>query len=210
MCKIILIGGGGHCLSCIETIEDIGKYTIEGILDLPENLNKKILGYQIVGTDDDIELYHRKGYQFCISLGQMSSGETIKKKIFLHLKTRNVKLPIIISPSATISRHSKIGDGTIIMSGARVNAGAEIGENCIINSNSLIEHGTFVGSHTHISTGVILNGDCSISDNCFIGSGSVLRNGITIAENSTIGMGSVVTKNINVSGLYYGNPLIKV
>ena len=38
---IILIGGGGHCKSCIDVIEQEGKYRIVGILDLPEMLGKE-------------------------------------------------------------------------------------------------------------------------------------------------------------------------
>ena len=34
--EIILIGGGGHCKSCIDVIEQEGKYQIAGIVDLPE------------------------------------------------------------------------------------------------------------------------------------------------------------------------------
>jgi len=36
MKPIILIGGGGHCLSCIDVIEQTGLYQIIGILDLPD------------------------------------------------------------------------------------------------------------------------------------------------------------------------------
>ena len=32
--EIILIGGGGHCKSCIDVIEAEGKYTIAGIPDM--------------------------------------------------------------------------------------------------------------------------------------------------------------------------------
>ena len=36
MKKIILIGGGGHCKSCIDVIEQEGKYRIAGIVDMAE------------------------------------------------------------------------------------------------------------------------------------------------------------------------------
>ena len=52
--KIILIGGGGHCKSCIDVIVQEGKYRIAGIVDLPEKLHQKILGYEIISTDDDM------------------------------------------------------------------------------------------------------------------------------------------------------------
>jgi len=46
--KIILIGGGGHCKSCIDVVEQQGKYQIAGIVDLPEKLHQKLLGYEVI------------------------------------------------------------------------------------------------------------------------------------------------------------------
>jgi hypothetical protein len=53
--KIILIGGGGHCISCIDVIESTSKFEISGILDLRQNIGKSVLGIPIINTDDDLE-----------------------------------------------------------------------------------------------------------------------------------------------------------
>ena len=51
MKKIILIGAGGHCKSCIDVIEE-EKFEIIGIID---NLRKKsISGYPVIGKDKDL------------------------------------------------------------------------------------------------------------------------------------------------------------
>jgi FlaA1/EpsC-like NDP-sugar epimerase len=52
--KIILIGGGGHCKSCIDVIEQEGKYTIAGVVDVKEKAGQTIMGYPFIGTDDDL------------------------------------------------------------------------------------------------------------------------------------------------------------
>ncbi len=54
---IILIGGGGHCKSCIDVIESEGKFQIKGIIDLPSELGNKVLGYPVIGNDDDIDSF---------------------------------------------------------------------------------------------------------------------------------------------------------
>ena len=41
MNKIVLIGGGGHCKSVIDVIEQENKFEIAGIIDKPELLNSK-------------------------------------------------------------------------------------------------------------------------------------------------------------------------
>lgn len=208
--NIILIGGGGHCISCINVIEETGLYEIKGILDLPHKVGKTILGYPIIGTDEDLILFNDGNTVFCISIGQISAGEGLRRKIFDKGKSIGIEFPVIISPNACVSKHAKIDEGSVVLSGVIVNAQAEIGQNCIINSGAVIEHGARIGSNCHISTSVTINGDCQIGNNCFIASGAVLRNGLTVSDNTLIGMASVVTRDIPMSGTYMGNPLRKI
>jgi hypothetical protein len=45
--KIILVGGGGHCHSCIDVIEQEGKFEIAGIVDAIKG-GEKVLGYPVL------------------------------------------------------------------------------------------------------------------------------------------------------------------
>ena len=51
---IILIGGGGHCISCIDVVEKTDQYEILGILDVKAKVGTKIGKYEVIGTDDEI------------------------------------------------------------------------------------------------------------------------------------------------------------
>lgn len=207
--EIILVGGGGHCKSCIDVIELEDRYRIRGIIDLPKEIGKDILGYKVLGNDSDIPMLARKGFHFLITIGHMGNPKR-RKELFNLIKTNGGFLPNIISPKAYISKYSKIGDGTIIMHNTIVNADAKIGKNCIINNKSLIEHDVYIGDNCHISTGVSINGNCMIYDNCFIGGGTTIKNGLGIEKGSIIGLGSVVIKTIYEKGVYYGNPAKKI
>ena len=55
MKEIILIGGGGHCRSVIDVIEQEGQYKIVGIIDKAELFGTDVLGYPVFGSDLDIE-----------------------------------------------------------------------------------------------------------------------------------------------------------
>ena len=195
MKNLILIGGGGHCKSCIDVIEQEGNYRIAGIVDLPEKLHQKILGYEIIATDDDLPRLVNEYENFLITLGQIKSPEK-RIRIFQTLKESGAKLPVIISPIAYVSKHAKIGAGTIIMHHALINAGAKIGSNCIINSKALIEHDATIGDHCHIATGAIINGGVKVGSGIFLGSNAVCKEYIEIGENAVIGCGAKITKNI--------------
>ena len=202
---MILIGGGGHCKSCIDVIEQQGKYRIAGIVDLSERLHQKILGYEIIATDDDLPRLINEYENFLITLGQIKSPEK-RISIFQTLKESGAKLPVIISPLAYISRHAKIEEGTIVMHYALVNARAKIGENCIINTRALIEHDVFIADHCHIATGATLSGGVTVGGNVLVGAGATVIEYKTIADNVIIGAGSVVVQDIPESGTYFGNP----
>ncbi|QWE06936.1 NeuD/PglB/VioB family sugar acetyltransferase [Polynucleobacter sp. JS-JIR-5-A7] len=194
--NIILIGSGGHAISCIDVIESGQLYEIAGLVGMPEELNTWVSGYPILGTDDKLFELAKSFRCAHISIGQIKNPD-IKINCFNYALGMGFELPPIISPLAYVSPNASVGSGTIVMHGAIVNAGATIGHNCIINSNSLIEHGVSIGNHCHISTATVLNGDVSVDDEVFIGSGTLVKQGLKIGKRSVIGIGSIVTKNIN-------------
>ena len=206
---LILIGGGGHCRSCIDVIRLEDRYAIEGILDAKEPPGQQVENYKVLGNDDLIEELIKKDYHFLITIGQIKSSG-LRMKLFERLQKQNAKLATVISPKAYISPNATIGVGTIVLHGTLINAGAVVGQNCIINSLSLIEHDALVGNHTHISTGALVNGGCTVGDHTFIGSGSVIANTIKVGNNVVIGAGSFVLNDITEPGVYAGSPAKKI
>ncbi len=177
--KILLIGGGGHCHSVIDIIEQEGKYTIAGIVDKKELIGTKVLDYKIIACDDDLEELF-KTYQYAIiTVGQIKSN-SLRVKLFDLVKSIGYTLPIIISPFAYVSKYATIEQGTVIHHQALVNANAKIGKNCIINSKALIEHDVTIEDNCHISTGAIINGGTIIKENTFFGSNAVTKEYIKI------------------------------
>ena len=192
MQNLILIGGGGHCESCIDVIEKENKYKIIGILDVKEKIGQNVFGYDIIGCDDDIEKYINNGVSFLITVGQIKSANT-RIKLFEKIKSKGGQLATIISPRAYVSKYTSIGEGTIIMHDAFVNANAKIANNCIINTKAIIEHDVTVESHCHISTGAIVNGGCIISQGAFIGSNATIVQGLKVESNAFIKASSIYT-----------------
>jgi sugar O-acyltransferase (sialic acid O-acetyltransferase NeuD family) len=207
--NIILIGGGGHCKVVIDVIETQNKYTILGVVDLPEKLGQSILNYKYIGTDPDIPKLAEQCPNFVITAGQIQSP-ALRMMLFNAVIEAGGRLPIIISPTAHVSRYAQIGISTVIMHQSIVNTDARIGDNSIINNKVLIEHDAQVGNHTHISTGAIINGAVKIGNRCFIGSRSVTVHGVSVADDVIIGAGAVVTKNIAEAGVYVGSPARRI
>ena len=203
MKQLILIGGGGHCKSVIEAAESTG-YQILGVLDLPEELGKRILSTSVIGTDEDIPTYVDIA-DFVITMGSIKDPSN-RIKLFNKVKEAGGELATIIASTAYVSKYATIGKGTVVLHQAFVNAGAKIGNNVILNTATNIEHDAVIGDHCHISTGTMVNGGCRIGERCFIGSQSVLANCISIGDDIIVGAGSFVGKSIAEKGIYMGNP----
>lgn len=181
--SLVFLGGGGHCKSVIDVAESVG-YTILGILDKAELVGTKVLGYEVIGTDDDIPQYVEKA-EFVITVGQIKSS-AIRHKLVSLVNLAGGKLATIIANDACVSKYAVIGEGSVVMHKAVVNAGAKIGRNCIINTMANVEHDCEIGDFCHISTGAMVNGDCKIGDETFIGSGAIIVNGLIVEANSFI------------------------
>ncbi|MCL5062031.1 MAG: acetyltransferase [Nitrospirae bacterium] len=193
---IVLIGGGGHCKSCIDVIETQDRYKIAGIVDVKEKLHQKVLDYEIFGCDDDLPKLVKEYKYFFITIGQIKVPDKRIEK-FECLKGIGANFPVIISPFSHVSRHATIGEGTIIMHNAVVNAGAVIGKNCIINTGAIIEHDAVIGDNCHISTGAIINGGTVVGEKTFFGSNSMAKEYIEVGRNSIIGGGVSVMESLN-------------
>ncbi len=191
--RILLIGAGGHARSCIDVIEQEGKYAIAGLIGKKNELGATVFGYDIVGEDCDMAQLRGKFSYALVCIGQIRDS-TPRINAFNKLIEHEYILPSIVSPLAYISPHATIGRGTIVMHGAIVNSGSIIGDNCILNSRCLIEHDSEVKEHCHISTGVILNGSTLVGEGSFVGSGAVTENGAQIEEGAVIPAASFVPR----------------
>ncbi|MDD3744805.1 MAG: acetyltransferase [Lentimicrobiaceae bacterium] len=207
--KIILLGGGGHCRSVIETIEQSNDLEIAGILDPDMAVGETICGYPVMGNDPMIPGLHQLGYGFLITIGQIKNPAP-RIALFNLLDDLNALIVTVIDKKSVVSKRSEIGKGTVILRNAFVNSNVVIGNNNIINTGAIVEHDSVTGNHVHVSTGAVINGNCSIGDRCFIGTGSIILNNISITNDVLIGAGAVVLKSINTPGVYHGNPARKL
>jgi sugar O-acyltransferase (sialic acid O-acetyltransferase NeuD family) len=194
--SLILIGAGGHTHSCIDVIEQQGYFQIAGLIDLSDQRHEQHLGYDVIGDDSDLPALARVHQYALIAVGQIKTADQ-RMLLYQQAVDLGFKLPIIIAPTANVSRHATLGAGTIIMHGAIVNAGASVGNNCIINSRALIEHDSSVLDHCHISTGAILNGNVTVGAGSFIGSNAVIKEGVKIGKGCLVGIGLTVRHNLN-------------
>lgn len=208
--KILLIGGGGHCRSVLDSLLQKNEYSEIGIIDKKESIGKHILGVPIIGCDDNLYELYQKGYKFAFVTVGSVGDPSIRIKLFNTIEKIGFEISNIIDSKAIVSNHVKIESGIFVGKNAVINAGTSIKKGVIINSGSVIEHDCVINQFSHIAPGTVLCGEVQVGANTHIGAGSVIKQQVKIGSNTVIGMGSVVLKDIGEHVLAYGNPCKEV
>ena len=188
---LLLIGCGGHARALIDVVESSGRWHVLGLVGLPEQVGEELLGYPVLGCDQDLPALRQQCVHALLAVGQIGLSAQ-RHRLAAQLGRLDFVLPVVISGHAHVSRHAQLGIGTSVGHGVIVNAGARVGDCCILNSNVLIEHDAVIGDYCHVSTGVLVNGGAIIGERSFIGSGAVLREGLNLPPQTVISAGKRV------------------
>ena len=195
--SVLIFGGGGHAKVCIDIIKQTKTHTMIGVVDDNIPLHTPVLDVPVIGNLLTIDQLITKGLKNVILGigGVLSKG--IRKKIFLSLKDKDLYVPNIIHPSASVEPSVTLGEGNQIMQGAIIGSNVKIGNNCIINSGSIISHDTVIGDNVHIAPGAIIAGGVTIKEDSIIGMGATIFLGLTIGKNVVIQNGTNVFTDIS-------------
>ena len=71
MRPLLLIGCGGHARSLIELIESSAEWQIHGLVGLPEQVGSRVLGYPVIGCDDDLPALRDECSAGVLAIGQL-------------------------------------------------------------------------------------------------------------------------------------------
>jgi sugar O-acyltransferase (sialic acid O-acetyltransferase NeuD family) len=191
MKSLLLIGCGGHARSLIDVIEAGGQWRIHGLVGLPDQVGSSVLGFPVIGSDAALPELRQHCEAAVVAIGHLADPVP-RQRLAALLEQLDFDSPVLISPHAVVSRHARLGPGTVVGHGAIVNAAAVVGAHCILNSGSLIEHDAQLGDHCHVSTGALVNGGVHLGSGSFVGSGAMLREGLQLPAGTVISAGKRV------------------
>ena len=202
--RLLLIGGGGHCRSVIDSIQE-QDYEKIGIIEKTMESNT-ITHFPVIGTDDMLpELYGEGWTDAFITVAGIGNAD-LRRKLWRQVHEIGFHVPVIIDGTAVVSPSAALGTGCFVGKRAVVNAGVRLGMCSIINSGAIIEHDCYIGSFVHVSPGAILCGGVCIGEDVHIGAGAVIRECRVVGSHALIGLGSTVVKDIPENAVAFGNP----
>ncbi|EOX3943184.1 acetyltransferase [Vibrio alginolyticus] len=122
------------------------------------------------------------------------------------LSTAGAKFSVLEHPRATISRHSQLDKGTVVMAGAVINPFVKVGKACIINTAATIDHDCSLADGVHVSPGCNIAGGVTIGEGSWLGIGSQVKQLISIGTGVMVGAGATVLNHVPDLQTVVGTP----
>lgn len=190
---MIIFGASGHAKVIIDILQN-NATQIEKIIDDNPKV-EEIFGIKVEKNTNSYSL----DKDAIIGIGNNETRKKIAEKYHFQYQ-------IAIHPKAVISKHSHIGEGSVVMANAVINPSAEIGKHCIINTGAVVEHDCQIADFVHISPNASLAGNVQVAEGAHIGIGASVIQGVKIGKWATIGAGSVVIRDVPDFAVVVGNP----
>lgn len=204
-----IIGCGGHARSVADVI--LSNENRAHIIFFDDNafLDEKILGFPVIKLSENESLLKNAKALF------LGVGDNIKRKEAVErLKENGISLrslKTLVSDKAELCIGSEISDcGAFIAKETHLGPLSRVGDFTIVNTGAIVEHECKVGSYSHISVNSTICGRCIIGNNVFIGAGAVIKDYVKVCDDVTIGAGAVVARDIQLPGTYVGIPARKM
>lgn len=214
MNDIVVYGVGGtsrDLLECLEAInEDRRQWNILGFVDDNAALaGTSVFDYPVLGS---AAVLAQPIYRHC----RIAIGVANDKSLFVRRKIREAldllpdmnaeRLPVIIHPSAAVSRRSRIGAGSVMFSGSFCSGNCSVGMHTLVLQGSVISHDSRLGDYVTLCADVAMGGGVQIEDGAFVGLGAVVYPNVRIGQASRIGLGSVVLRDVADGDTVSGSP----
>lgn len=161
MKSLLIIGAGGHGQVVKEIAQDLGYERIDFIDDYNS---------QAIGKIKDLENFKEYRNAF-VGIG----NDKLRNKLIDLLERLGYQVPVLIHPTAYISRSASIEAGTVVEPQAIVNANTKIKKGSIVSVGAIIDHDVTLGKCVHINAGAIVEAGGKAKDFEKIGAGNVRR-----------------------------------
>lgn len=157
--NLLIIGAGGHGKVVAEIAADCGYRKIDFLDDNSSDA---------IGKISDLEKFIGQYECAFVGIGNRFRGELIEK-----LEGLGYQVPVLIHPTAYISRTAKIEKGTVVEPKAIVNVNTTIRTGCIISVGVIVDHDVIIEKCCHINAGAIVKAGATVEEYTQLEAGKV-------------------------------------
>ena len=197
---LAVLGGGGHGRVVADCAEACGFAQID-LFD--DGVSLSASGpFRIVGTSTDL-MARFSAYDGVIVAIGTNAVRLEQQRVLERLGAR---MAVLVHPQASVSRHARLGAGTVVFAGGVVSVGSELGQAVIVNTGATVDHDCRLADGVHVAPGAHLAGGVQAGEGTWIGVGAAVREYVTIGNRVFVGAGAVVVTSIADDLTVVGNP----
>jgi len=199
MKDVVMIGGGGHAMSCLDAADPRHLRFVGYVAPAPDER----LPLPHLGPDDALEDLTRSGAtSVFVALGDNGLRRTLSERV----QTLGLELATIVAETARISPHAVVRPGAAVLHGAIVGPRSEVGTGAVINTAASIDHDCVVEEFAHIAPGTHLAGGVRIGAGAFAGVGVSVIPDVRVGPWAVVGAGAVVITDVPPRQTVVGAP----
>ena len=160
--SLLIIGAGGHGKVVKEIAEALG-YTNIAFLD--DN------SAEAIGKISDSKAFVNQFQEVIVGIG----NNRLRGELLARLDQEGFTIPVLIHPTAYVSKSAVIGKGTVVEPMAIVNANSQIGIGCIISVGSIVDHDAILEDCVHVNAGAICKAGSFVAKETKLEAGQVVK-----------------------------------
>jgi UDP-perosamine 4-acetyltransferase len=199
MRDVIMVGGGGHAMSCLDAADSRALRFIGYVGPQPDER----LPLRYLGGDDALpELCRRGGAQAFVAVGDNARRRSLSQQ----LQELDIELATLVADTARVSPHASVAPGAAVLHGVLIGPRSTIGTGAVVNTAASVDHDCTIEEFAHIAPGTHLAGGVRIGAGVFAGVGVSVIPDVEVGPWAVVGAGAVVIGNIHPREIVVGAP----
>ena len=160
--NLLIIGAGGHGKVVKEIAEALG---YNNIAFLDDN------SPEAIGKTSDSKAFLDDYQEAFVGIG----NNKFRGELLARLEQEGFTIPVLIHPTAYISKTATIEKGTVVEPKAIVNANSKVGIGCIISVGSIVDHDAVLEDCVHVNAGAICKAGSFVAKETKLEAGQVVK-----------------------------------
>lgn len=192
MTSLLIVGAGGHGKVVADSAAEIGRWKKLAFLDDRYPSLQRVGIWPVAGALENAPEIRHYYPDAVVAIG---SGRR-RLEVLEMLIEIGYRTPVIVHPTAFVSRFAELGGGTVVLPNAVIHTGAKLGVGCIVNTAATVDHDCTLEDGVHLSPGAHLAGEVHVGRCTWIGVGASIRNRTRIGSDAVVGVGAAVVSDL--------------
>lgn len=203
MTNVVIFGAGGLSRTVAHYLKHDDRYRMLGFtvdrdyIDAPE-----LDGLPVVAFEDLSDFVSPADCKVIVVLTlQRVANRMLDKQKCEEVRAKGYSLLSYISPDATVSPGTHIGENVIISPGVVIEPFTTIEDGVIVRSMAYIGHDVRLGEYSYIAPRAAMSGGVTIHPHAFIGINATLRGDVTVGREAVVGAGTTILKDVEAKAV---------